>query len=235
MKALPRAAALLTLLALGGCVLTRSARQPQTPGAGPIGSQSPAQLLAAVQGDADRMDQAKDSATRARLLAAATASASQCLAQAPNDAACPYAQAQVLGLTAREHPLQAPSVLKQMLANLAKAEGLDPALDHAGPARLSAVVLLRAPPWPLGPGDVDAATAAAQRAVKRDPGYPPNLIALGQAQSKADGAPQARATFNQAQQAVHGWAGAPNQPAAELAAERARWQRAVEQGLKELQ
>ncbi len=36
--------------------------------------------------------------------------------------ACPYAQAQVLGLSAREHPLQAPALLKQMLASLAKAE-----------------------------------------------------------------------------------------------------------------
>ena len=235
MKALPRAAALLTLLALGGCALPRSAGQPQTPGAGPMASQSPAQLLAAVQGDADRIDQATDSAARAQLLAAATASARQCLAQAPNDAACPYAQAQVLGLRAREHPVEAPSLLKQMLANLTRAEALDPALDHAGPARLSAVVLLRAPPWPLGPGDVDAATAAAQRAVQRDPGYPPNLITLGQAQSKADGAPQARATFNQAQQAVQGWVGAPKQAAAEVAAERAQWQRTVEQALKELQ
>jgi hypothetical protein len=82
---------------------------------------------------------------------------------------------------------------------------------------------------------VDAATAAAQRAVQRDPGYPPNLIALGQAQSKGDGAKQARATFNQALQAVQGWAGAPNQSAAEVAAERAQWQRAVQQGLQELQ
>jgi hypothetical protein len=231
MKALPHGAAVLTLVALGGCVLPRSATQPAAVGAG----QSPAQLLAAVQADAQRIDQAQDAGARAQLLAEATASARQCLAQAPNDATCPYAQAQVLGLTAREHPLEAPSLLKQMLANLAKSEKLDATLDHAGPARLSAVVLLRAPPWPLGPGDVEAATAAAQRAVKRDPGYPPNLIALGQAQSKADGAPQARATFNLAQQALQAWTGVPNQSAEALAAERAQWQLAVQQGLKELQ
>jgi hypothetical protein len=231
MKALPHGAAVLTLLALGGCALPRSATQPVALVAG----QSPAQLLAAVQADAERIDHTQDGSARAQLLAAATASARQCLAQAPNDAPCPYAQAQVLGLTAREHPLEAPSLLKQMLASLTKAEALDAALDHAGPARLSAVVLLRAPPWPLGPGDVDAATAAAQRAVKRDPGYPPNLIALAQAQSKADGAPQARATFNLAQQAAQAWAGAPNQSPDAVAAERAQWLLAVQQGLKELQ
>jgi hypothetical protein len=227
-----RGLAVLTLLALGACTLPRPGPQPVTaPGA----AQSPSQLLAAVQGDAERIDQSKDSTERAQLLAAATASARQCLAQAPKDAACPYAQAQVLGLSAREHPVEAGALLKQMLANLAQAEALDPALDHAGPARLTAVVLLRAPPWPLGPGDVDAATVAAQRAVKRDPGYPPNLIALGQAQTRTDGARLARATFNQAQQAVQGWAGAPNQAAADVATERAQWQHAVEQGLQELQ
>jgi hypothetical protein len=232
MNAVARALAVLTLLALGACTLPRPAAQPA---GAPRPSGSPSQLLAAVQGDADRIDQSQASAERAQLLAAATASAGQCLAQAPNDAACPYAQAQVLGLTAREHPVQAVALLKEMLANLARAESLDPGLDHAGPARLTAVVLLRAPPWPLGPGDVDAATAAAQRAVKRDPGYPPNLIALGQAQSKADGTTPARASFNQAQQAVQGWTGAPNQSAAEVAAERVQWQHAIEQGLKQLQ
>jgi hypothetical protein len=230
MNAALRALVVLTVLALGACAVQR----PAAPGAAPSTSLSPSQLLAAVQADADRIEQSKDSAARAQLLAAATTSAQQCLAQAPSNAACPYAQAQVLGLTAREHPLEASALLKQMLASLARADALDPALDHAGPARLTAVVLLRAPPWPLGPGDVDAATDAAQRAVKRDPGYPPNLIALAQAQSKAGGSAPARATFNQAQQAVQGWTGAPNQSAAEVAAERVLWQRAVEQGLQEL-
>jgi hypothetical protein len=230
-KTLAYGAAVLTLLALAGCALPRPAGKPAPSG----GGQSPAQLLAAVQADAARVEQAQDAAARAQWVDAASASAAQCLAQSPNDAACSYAQAQALGLNAREHPVAAPSLLKQMLASLAKAETLDPALDHAGPARLSAVVLLRAPPWPLGPGDVDSALAAAQRAVTRDPRYPPNLIALGQAQSKADGAPQAHATFNQAQQAVQSWKGEVNQSAAEIAADRAQWQRAVEQGRKDLQ
>jgi hypothetical protein len=230
MNAALRALSGLTVLALAACAVQR----PAASGAEPGTTLNPSQLLAAVQGDADRIDQSKDSAERAQLLAAASVSARQCLAEAPNNAACPYAQAQVLGLTAREHPLEAVARLKEMLASLAMAEGLDPALDHAGPARLTAVVLLRAPPWPLGPGDVDAATDAAQRAVKRDPGYPPNLIALGQAQSKSGGAAQARATFNQAQQAAQAWAGTPTESAAAVAAERAQWQSAVQQGLQEL-
>lgn len=231
MTALARAAAVVTLLVLVGCATPRPATQPVAADSG----RSPAQLLAAVQDDAARIEQSPDAAARAQLLAAASASARQCLAQAPNEAACPYAQAQVLGLTAREHSLEAPSLLKQMLASLAKAEALDATLEHAGPARLTAVVLLRAPPWPLGPGDVEAALAAAQRAVKRDPDYPPNLIALAQAQGKADGAPQARVTYQQAQHAVQAWTGGPKQSAAQIEADRAQWQRAVEQGLQELQ
>jgi hypothetical protein len=230
MNAALRALSGLTVLALAACAVQRPAASGAVPGT----ALNPSQLLAAVQGDADRIDQSKDSAERAQLLAAATLSARQCLAEAPNNAACPYAQAQVLGLTAREHPLEAVARLKEMLASLAQAEGLDPALDHAGPARLTAVVLLRAPPWPLGPGDVDAATDAAQRAVKRDPGYPPNLIALAQAQSKSGGAAQARASFNQAQQAAQAWTGTPTEAATAVAAERVQWQSAVQQGLQEL-
>ena len=232
MNAALRRACALAVLALAACTAPRPASQPAV-GTGAAAS-SPSQLLSAVQRDADQIDQSRDAAQRAQLLAAATASAQQCLAQAANDAACPYAQAQVQGLQARERPLQAAGLLKDMLTSLAKAEALDPALDHAGPARLTAVVLLRAPPWPLGPGDVDAGAEAAQRAVKRDPAYPPNLITLAQAQAKRDGAPAARDAVAKAQQAVQAWAGGPGQTPAEAATDRAQWQRAVEQGLQDL-
>ena len=236
MNATLRLGAVLTALALVSCAALHPVHPPATGGAAVSGGLSAAELLAAVQRDADGIDQSTDSAQRSALLVAATASARQCLAQFPAAAACAYAQAQVQGLTARATPLAAPSLLKEMLASLTKVEAQDPGLDHAGPARLSAIVLLRAPPWPLGPGDVDAAVTAAQRAVKREPTYPPNLIALGQAQAKAVGTAAARATFASAQQAVQAWTGAmtSDQPAA-VAADRARWQLQVEQGLHDLQ
>ena len=230
-----RVGAALTAVALVSCAALHPVHPPGTAGAAVSGGLSAAELLAAVQRDADGIDQTTDSAQRSSLLVAATASARQCLAQFPAAAACAYAQAQVQGLTARARPLEAPSLLKDMLAGLAKAEAQDPGLDHAGPARLSAIVLLRAPPWPLGPGDVDAAVTAAQRAVKREPAYPPNLIALGQAQAKAVGAVAARATFASAQQAVQAWTGAASDQPAEVAADRAKWQQQVEQGLHDLQ
>jgi hypothetical protein len=232
MSAAVRVAVLFAVLLLAACAVPRPATQPVTTG-GPV--LTPLQLLAAVQSDADRVEQTPDAAQRAQLLARATLSAQQCLALSADTAPCQYAQAQVLGLTAREHPLQAAALLKQMLTYLAKAEGLDSALDHAGPARLTAVVLLRAPPWPLGPGDVDAALVAAQRAVQRDSTYPPNLITLAQAEAKSAGTAQARATFGRAQLAVQAWAGTAEQAPAALATERAQWQRTIEQGLRELQ
>jgi len=228
MSATVRVAGLLVVALLAACAAPRPATLPVTTGAAVL---TPPQLLAVVQADADRIEQTKDPTQRAQLLAAATTSAQQCAA---DDANCPYAQAQVLGLTAREHPVQAVALLKQMLADLTKAENLDPALDHAGPARLTAVVLLRAPPWPLGPGDVDGALVAAQRAVQRDSSYPPNLITLAQAQAKSENTAQARKTYAKAQLAAQAWSGAPSQVPEEVATQRAQWQRTIEQGLRDL-
>jgi hypothetical protein len=234
MKAAVRVAALLAAALLSACTVPRVARQPAPSGTpGTAGNLAPLQLLASVQHDADLLDQTRDAAARKQLLAAAAGSAAQCLAQAPANAACPYAQAQVLGLQARERPLEAISLLKDMLANLTRAEALDPSLDHAGPARLTAIVLLRAPPWPLGPGDVDGAIGAAQRAVQRDPAYPPNLITLAEAQSKLGPSGDARINFVKARVAVQDWTSA-TQSADEMAADRARWQQQVEQGLHDL-
>jgi hypothetical protein len=222
MSAAVRLSALVVVLLLAACVTPRPVTAPPIAGT----ERTPLQLLAAVQSDADGIEQAKDPAQHAQLLAEATLSAQQCLAQSAASAICRYTHAQVLGLTAREHPVQAVALLKQMLAELMKAEGLDPALDHAGPARLTAVVLLRAPPWPLGPGDVDGALVAAQRAVQRDSTYPPNLITLAQVEAKSENPGQARATYAKAQSAVQAWT---------ASADRAQWQRSIEQGLRELQ
>ena len=71
-----------------------------------------------------------------------------------------------------------------MLQNLSDAENADPRYDRAGPARVRALVLIRAPGWPLGPGDTDAGLAAARRAVALQPDYPPNVLALAEALSK---------------------------------------------------
>jgi hypothetical protein len=85
-----------------------------------------------------------------------------------------------------------------MLESLSGAEGADPSYDEAGPARVRALVLIRAPGWPLGPGDPEQGVVAARRAVSLRPQHPPNLLALGEALSKTGDRAGAHRTYEQA-------------------------------------
>ena len=85
---------------------------------------------------------------------------------APASAECDYALALALGVQARERPSTATQGLKAMVELLQKANGLDARLDHGGPARVLALVLVRAPGWPLGPGDPETGLKAARQAVE---------------------------------------------------------------------
>ena len=143
------------------------------------------QLAAAVAADARRSDAEADSAMRSQLAADALARAQACLERSPQAAACLYYHAIALGLNARAHPLQANEALRSMLGALGAAEAADPEYDQAGPARVKALVLVKAPAWPLGPGDVEAGLASAQRAVALRPQYPPNVLALAEALAKS--------------------------------------------------
>ena len=69
---------------------------------------------------------------------------------------------------------------------------------QAGPARVRALVLIRAPGWPLGPGDAEAGLTAARRAVELRPEYPPNQLALGEALAKNGDANGARSAYARA-------------------------------------
>jgi len=138
-------------------------------------------MAAAIKADAKRSDHEPDSKVRADLAADAGAVADACLAREPRGAACLYGHAVALGLAARVHPTRAGELLNAMLGSLNDAEAADALYDDAGPARVRALVLIRAPGWPLGPGDPDAGLAAARRAVSLRPDYPPNQLALADA------------------------------------------------------
>jgi hypothetical protein len=120
----------------------------------------------------------------------------------PRAAACLYSHAVAMGLEARAHPTRATQLLNNMLEALGNAEAADPNYDHAGPARVRALVLIRAPGWPVGPGDPDGGLAAARRAVSLQPGYPPNLLALADALSKTGDGNGARESYGQARDAA---------------------------------
>lgn len=191
-----RAAGAAIALLTAGCAAPPP--RPEAPGAStPIG-----QRFEAITRDAQLSEQARDTAVRAELAGDAGRQAEACLAIEPQAAACLYGHAIALGLEARAHPAHAGESLKRMLAELAAAEAADPAYDEAGPARVQALVLTRAPGWPLGPGDPAAAVVAARRAVTLRPRYPPNLLALAEALAKSADAAGARAAYQQARDAA---------------------------------
>ena len=182
-----------------------------------------AALAAAIDADAKRSDHEPDSKTRSELAAEADRDAQACVALEPHAAACLYWRGIALGLEARVHPTRAGELLNNMLDSLAQAESADPNYDEAGPARVRALVLIRAPGWPLGPGDAEAGLVAARRAVALRPQYPPNLLALAEALSKTGDGNGARENYARARDA------ALAQPAA---ADRDEWLRTADQGLQ---
>ncbi|MGC1520431.1 MAG: hypothetical protein WA803_02725, partial [Steroidobacteraceae bacterium] len=134
-----------------------------------------------------------------------------------------YGGAIALGLDARAHPARAGETLRNMLDSLARAESADPNYDEAGPARVRALVLIRAPGWPLGPGDAEAGLDAARRAVALRPSYPPNLLALAEALAKTGDRSGARDNYARARNAAE---------ALPDAADRDEWLREADQALK---
>lgn len=219
--------ALLGALAvlLAACATTSRAPAPvsASASAAPSAPTSVEGLVAGIEADSARSDHAPDGQTRAQLANEASAYADACLAKAPQAAGCLYGRGLALGLQARAHPASAGTSLKSMLDALSKADAADPNYDQAGPARVRALVLLRAPTWPLGPGDADSGLAAARRAVELRPQYPPNLLALGEALSKTGDANGAREAYARARDAAQAL------PANE---DRDGWLREADQGLQ---
>jgi len=205
--------------ALGGCSLPKRHSGPLPAGA----PQTVDGLIAAIQADSARSDAATDGKSREQLADEASGYADACIAQAPQAAPCLYGKGLALGLEARAHPTSANDALKSMLQALGSAEAADPNYDQAGPSRVRALVLLRAPGWPLGPGDPDAALVAARRAVELKPQYPPNLLALGEALSKTEDPKGAQDAYAKARDAAQALPAGPD---------RDGWVREAEQGLQ---
>jgi hypothetical protein len=205
-------------LLVAGCTLPRRAPVPPPPGA-PTSIEG---LVTAIQSDSQRSDHESDGKVRERLADEASAYADGCIAQAPHAAACLYGRALSLGLEARAHPTRAGEFLKSMLDDLNSADAADPNYDEAGPSRVRALVLIRAPGWPLGPGDADAGLVSARRAVALRPQYPPNLLALAEALSKTGDSNGAKETYARARDAAQ---------ALPVTADRDGWLHQANQGL----
>jgi tetratricopeptide (TPR) repeat protein len=158
----------------------------------------PESFAGAIRAKAFRLGREKNGAERTRLAESAVAVGQLCEENVPSAPSCDYWLAAALGLQARERAATAKDGLARMNDLLRRAAKADPALDRGGPHRLLAIVLLRAPSWPLGPGDPEAAIPEAEAAVRVDPEFPPNQLALGEALKKNGREAEARAAYARA-------------------------------------
>ncbi len=196
MRGMLRASLPCAAFLLAACAGTRTAHAPAVaPNWTPAAPRTVEQLASAVAQDAARNDHEADAKAREALADDAIRNADACMAADPHAAACFYYRGIALGLEAKAHPLHAVDSLKAMIEALSSAEAIDPLYDHGGPSRIKALVLTRAPGWPIGPGDPDAGLVAAQRAVTLAPGFPPNVLALAEAQGKTGDGQGARKSY----------------------------------------
>jgi tetratricopeptide (TPR) repeat protein len=121
-----------------------------------------------------------------------------CQRRAPGNPECDYRLALALGQQARERTSTGRDALGKIVDLLRRAIAGAPDLDSAGPHRVLALVLLRAPSWPLGPGDSEAALAEARAAAQRFPDAAENQLVLGEALAARGAHDEARAAYRRA-------------------------------------
>jgi hypothetical protein len=122
-----------------------------------------------------------DAENRTQAAVSAVHAGQWCQRVRPEDAACDFWLAGALGVQARERRSTGKDALSRIVTLLESAAATDPELEHAGPHRVLALVLLRAPGWPVGPGDAERGLQHARLAVDLRPDYPPNQLCLGEA------------------------------------------------------
>lgn len=155
-------------------------------------------LLGAMRAIAWLVEQETDGVRRESLTTEAVQLGQWCERRAPDTPECAYRLALAVGQQARERPATAHDGLKVMIDLLERVAATAPDLDAAGPDRVLALVRLRAPGWPAGPGDPETALDNARRAVARAEAYPPNQTVLGEALEANGHRDEARAAYERA-------------------------------------
>lgn len=138
-------------------------------------------LIGATRAQVWLVDHEPEAAAREAAATLAVQSAQWCLRIAPESAGCHYWLGAALGVQARERQSTALDALPRIEQAFLLAAGKDPGLDEGGPDRALALLYVRAPGWPAGPGDPDRGLAHARKAMTLRPDYPPNLLALAEA------------------------------------------------------
>lgn len=123
----------------------------------------------------------KNQEARREAAGSAVESGQWCALASPDDVRCNYWLALALGVQAQQRRSTALDALPRIVELLESVVDRAPDLDHAGAHRVLALVYLRAPGWPAGPGDPDAALVQARLAIDRASDYPPNRLCLAEA------------------------------------------------------
>jgi len=121
-----------------------------------------------------------------------------CQRRSPAAAECDYRLAIALGQQAREKMSTGRDAMNRMVDLLHRAIAAAPALDDGGPHRVLALVLLRAPGWPAGPGDADEGLAEAKKAIALAPQSAANQLVLAEALVAAGEDDAARVAYQKA-------------------------------------
>jgi len=138
-------------------------------------------LVGAVRARTWLIDHEADAEQRRRDAVGAVQAAQWCVGIQPDSAVCSYWMGAALGLQARERHATALDALPRIEQAFQKAAAGDPTLEQGGPDRALALLYLRAPGWPTGPGDPEKGLVHARKAVELGRDYPPNHLALAEA------------------------------------------------------
>jgi tetratricopeptide (TPR) repeat protein len=155
-------------------------------------------LIGAIRAKSWLADHGSEAKERESLAVSAVQTAQWCGKRQPDNPACDYWLAIAVGLQAREVRQTAEDGLKTMIESLTRAIAKDPSYDRAGPERVMALLLVRAPGWPLGPGDPELGLSHARRAVELDPDFPPNRLCLAEALLDTKAKAESRAAYERA-------------------------------------
>lgn len=153
-------------------------------------------------------DHEHESAARGDAAARAVQAAQWCGRRWPEDAACDYWLGAALGVQARERPSTGLSALPEIESAFKKAAARAPLMEGAGPDRALALLYLRAPGWPSGPGDPDLGLQHARHAAELAPDRPDNQLALGEALAAKGDADGSRSAYRRALTLAQGIQGA---------------------------
>jgi tetratricopeptide (TPR) repeat protein len=172
-------------------------------------------LIGAARAEIWLVDHEPEAAAREAAAVLGVQAAQWCLRIAPQNPECSYYMGAALGVQARERQTTALDALPRIEQAFLKAAETDPGLDDAGPDRALALLYLRAPGWPTGPGDPDRGLEHARKAVELRPEYPPNLLALAEALGATGDKEAARQHYSQALQLARSREAAGDPDAAE--------------------